>query len=94
MGTASSEQNRIDRLALQSFSEFQQHLRHLAAAWQPVRTRTVVPLLIAIQRQLQTQILNLQLLIPHLQFSAALLLTGTPLLLVALPQQRVDPRFQ
>src|SRR5579875_2937401 len=86
--------SRVDGLALQSFREFQQHLRHLAAS-EPVRTRPVVPLLITLQRQLQTQILKLQLLILHLQFvGALLLLIGTPLLLVALPQQRADHRFQ
>ncbi|HET8636543.1 MAG TPA: hypothetical protein VFL96_06815 [Acidobacteriaceae bacterium] len=80
--------SQVDGLVLQSFRKFQQHLRHLPAASQPVRARAVVPLFIALQLRLQTQILNLQLFLLNPQ------LIGSPLLLVALPHQRTDHRFQ
>ena len=46
---------------LQFFAEVQQRLRQLAARFQPVRPRPVVPLLVALQLQLQTQRLHVEI---------------------------------
>ena len=52
---------RVDRFLLQLLAEVQQRLRQLAGRLQPVRARPVVPLLVALQLQLQTQLLHVEI---------------------------------
>src|SRR5450631_2767779 len=52
---------RVDRLLLQLLAEVQQRLRQLAARLQAVRPRPVIPLLVTLQLQLQTQILHVEI---------------------------------
>ena len=52
---------RLDRFLLQFLAEVQQRLRQLSARLQPVRARPVIPLLVALQLQLQTQRLHVEI---------------------------------
>src|SRR5213082_1308254 len=66
---------------LELLAEIQQHLCQLAGRIQPVCPRSVVPLLVSCQLELQTQILNVQIV-------------STLLLAVTLGKQRTQHRFQ
>src|ERR1035438_683974 len=80
---------RVSWLAIQRLGEPQQQLRQFALGLQLVRTWTVVPLLVASQLYLQTQIFDVQIVGTVLLFCcAARLFFRSPPLLVALTQQR------
>ena len=51
----------VDRRPLQFLAEVQQRLPQLAARLQPVRARPVIPLLVTLQLQLQTQRLHVEI---------------------------------
>src|SRR5205823_2097045 len=72
---------RMNRPLLELLTEIQQHLCQLAGRIQPVCPRSVVPLLVPCQLDLQTQILNVQIV-------------STLLLAVTLGKQRTQHRFQ
>src|SRR2546429_2473065 len=72
---------RMNRPLLELLAEIQQHLCQLARRIQPVCPRSVVPLLVPCQFELQTQILNVQIV-------------STLLLAVTLGKQRTQHRFQ
>jgi hypothetical protein len=86
---------RVDRLLLQFLAEVQQRLRQLATRLQPVRPRPVVPPLVALQFQSQTQILQVQVVsaLPLLRRPRGVLVC-TLLLAVALGQRHKQQRLQ
>ena len=91
-----------DRLFLQLLGELQQRLRDLWARFQAIGSRSVIPLLKALQFQLQPQVLKVEFLCAfpltqtfHLQIIRALtLLLGPLLLLISFRNQRTENRFQ
>lgn len=52
----------VDRLVIQVLGEAQQQLRQFTRGAQPIRARTVIPLLVTLQLQLYANQLDLQLL--------------------------------
>ena len=52
---------RVDRLLVQCLGEAEQHLRQIALGLKTIRARTVIPLLVASQFHLQTQVLDVQI---------------------------------
>ena len=78
----------MDGLAIQLLGEGKQHLRHLAARLQPVRPRTVIPLLETLQFELKPQHLDPEFLgLLSALFRAALLLFGPLCLTVTFQSQ-------
>ncbi len=93
---------RMNGLAVQLSGELKQHLGHIAAGLEPVRARTVIPLLVPLQFQLQPQHLDAELLglLPaflreSLLFCCAeLLLFGALCLAVTLGDEQSHHRLQ
>jgi len=81
----------MNRFLIQRFGEVQQQLCQFTLRLQPIRTRPVVPLLIALQLQLHANQFNLQLLgLLALCFKITLLLFSMTLLLIALAAVRAQ----
>ena len=86
---------RINRLPIHLLGERQKHLRQIIRGLQTISTRTVVPLAIPLQLQLEPQIFNVKIVgTPALLFGNLLVYIGTSLLLVALFEQRAKHCFQ
>jgi hypothetical protein len=86
---------RVNRLAIHLLGEVEKHLGQITRGLQTIGARTVVPLAIPLQLQLEPQILNVKIVdAPALLFGKLLVYIGTSLLLIALIDQRAQHCFQ
>ena len=85
----------MNRLAVHLLGEDQQQLRQIAGALKTIRSRDVIPLLIALQFQLRTQQFEMKIVSSPLEcFRSACLLLGALLLALAFCQQRSNHGYK